>query len=68
MRHTKHTQEERTIEIRIGRRFITVRPMSENEVVKANQRIQKKVQPVVNQLKKTRRNASITASRIILNA
>lgn len=64
----KVIKKEDSIEIRIGNKLLEVKPLSADEVAKANARIQKKVQPVINQIKKTRRAASITASKIILNA
>lgn len=64
----KKSQKKETIRLRVGNVFLTFEPFSETEVAKANARIQKKVQPVFHQIKKTRRAAAITASKIILNA
>lgn len=66
--YSQKNRNENSFEIRIGKRYISVTPLPSNEVVKANSRIQRKVQPTVSALKKTRRAAAITASRIILNA
>lgn len=57
-----------TLRLRVGNKVLIVNPFSEEEVEKANARIQKRVQPVFYQIKKTRRAAAITASKIILNA
>jgi hypothetical protein len=65
---SQKNRNENSFEIRIGKRYISVTPLPSNEVAKANARIQRKVQPVVSALKKTRRAATITASRIILNS
>ena len=64
----KKAPKKETIRLRVGNMVLTVEPISEAEVAKANARIQKKVQPVFHQIKKTRRAAAITASKIILNA
>lgn len=64
----KKAKKKETIRLRVGNMVLTVEPFSEEEVAKANARIQRKVQPVFHQIKKTRRAAAITASKIILNA
>jgi hypothetical protein len=56
------------ITLSVGDITLDVHPVPDNEVVKANARIQKKVQPIFPQIKKARRNAAITASTIVLNA
>ena len=63
----KKTKKE-TMTLSVGDITLDVHPIPDDEVAKANARIQKKVQPIFPQIKKTRRNAAITASTIVLNA
>jgi hypothetical protein len=60
--------KKKTIRIQVGSMTMTVEPLPDDVVAKANARIQKQVQPVFGQVKKNRRAAAITASKIILNA
>jgi hypothetical protein len=64
----KKSRSRAAIKVRMGNRWVTVNPMSLDEVQQANARIQRQIQPVIVKLKRTRRAASITASQIILNA
>lgn len=61
-------QKKEILTIRVGNTTMQVEPIPADEAAKANARIQKKVQPVLMQIRKTRRAAAMTASRIILNA
>lgn len=53
---------------RVGNKTYKATPLPAATVAMANARIQGSVQPIMNQIKKTRRAAAITASKIILNA
>jgi len=64
----KKKAKEGMIRLSVGDITLDVHPVPDHEVVKANARIQKKVQPIFHQIKRTRRNAAITASKIVLNA
>lgn len=64
----KNTAKKETLTLKVGHLTMKVEPVPMHEVALANARIQKKVQPVFHEIKKTRRAAEITASRLILNA
>ena len=56
-----------TMKLRVGNKTIEVTPLSQDKVTKADNRIQKKVQPLFAKIKRTRSLAKITASKIIIN-
>lgn len=60
-------KKEETIQLRVGNLILNVRPEPENEVAKANARIQKRVQPAFQQIRKTRRAAVNTAFKLTVN-
>jgi hypothetical protein len=64
----KAVKKEKTLKLRVGNIVLTVEPVPAHEVALANARIQRRVAPVFHQIRKTRRAAAITASKIILNA
>ena len=59
---------ERKVLLRVGNRTYKATPISAADAAIANARIQKKLQPVIIQARKTRRAAVIAASKIVLNA
>ncbi|WP_407524622.1 hypothetical protein PDL71_01965 [Lacibacter sp. MH-610] len=64
----KQPVKKEIITIYIGKMAVQFETVPVADVDKANARIQRKVQPVFNQIKRTRKAAAITASKIILNA
>ena len=64
----KKIMEKETITLNVGNLVVEVTPIPDTKVARANARIQKKIQPIFHQIKKTRRAAAITASKIVLNA
>lgn len=67
MSSTKKMKKETTT-ITIGNMSVEIETVPVATVDRANARIQRKIQPIFNQIKRTRRAAAITASKIILNA
>ena len=57
-----------SIDLQIGTTTFTVKPVPVGEVARANARIQKKVQPIFQKIKKAQRSSAVYASRIVLNA
>jgi hypothetical protein len=64
----RKTAKVETISLKIGNASYKVTPVPANEVARANARIQRKVQPFLQQIKKTQRMSAVNASLIVLNA
>lgn len=63
----KKAVRKKIFELEVGNTTIEVIALSDKEVAKADARIQKKVQPVFSEIRKARRTAMLSASKIILN-
>lgn len=64
----KKVTKKESINLHVGNIVLKVEPVPAHQVAQANARIQKRVQPIFHQIKKTRLAAAITASKIKLNA